>query len=155
MVNVNSINLDSNLDDIDRQIIAALQKDGREAFAQIAERLNVSPGMIRTRYNRLVEMGVLRVVAITNPLRMGYNTMALIGIKAVTGKLMEVASRIAALDEVIYLIVVSGGYDIIAEVVCRDQDDLLQFLTERLYKIDGVRETESFMHLKIMKEIYF
>jgi Lrp/AsnC family transcriptional regulator for asnA, asnC and gidA len=155
MVNVNSINLDSNLDYIDRQIIAALQKDGREAFAQIAERLNVSPGMIRTRYNRLVEMGVLRVVAITNPLRMGYNTMALIGIKAVTGKLMEVASRIAALDEVIYLIVVSGGYDIIAEVVCRDQDDLLQFLTERLYKIDGVRETESFMHLKIMKEIYF
>ena len=68
---------------------------------------------------------------------------------------MDVASQIAVLDEVIYLIVVSGSYDIIAEVVCRDQEDLLQFLTERLYKIDGVRETESFMHLKIMKEIYF
>jgi Lrp/AsnC family transcriptional regulator, regulator for asnA, asnC and gidA len=154
-VNANSTNPGSDMDEIDRQIIASLQKDGREAFAQIAERLNVSPGMIRTRYNRLVEMGVLRVVAITNPLRMGFNTMALIGIKAEGGKLMEVASRVAALDEVIYLIVVSGGYDIIAEVVCRDQDDLLQFLTERLYKIDGVRETESFMHLKIMKEIYF
>jgi Lrp/AsnC family transcriptional regulator for asnA, asnC and gidA len=155
MVNANSTNPGNDMDEIDRQIIAALQKDGREAFAQIAERLNVSPGMIRTRYNRLVEMGVLRVVAITNPLRMGFNTMALIGIKAEGGKLMEVASRVAALDEVIYLIVVSGGYDIIAEVVCRDQDDLLQFLTERLYKINGVRETESFMHLKIMKEIYF
>ncbi len=154
MVNTNDTT-DDNLDQIDRQIIAALQKDGREAFAQIAERLNVSPGMIRTRYNRLVELGVLRVVAITNPLRMGYSTMALIGIKAEGGRLMEVANRVAALDEVIYLIVVSGAYDIIAEVVCRDQDDLLQFLTGRLYKIEGIRETESFMHLKIMKEIYF
>lgn len=155
MVNSNSTPPDGGLDEIDHQIIAALQKDGREAFAQIAERLKVSPGMIRTRYNRLVEMGVLRVVAITNPLRMGFNTMALIGIKAEGGKLMEVASQVAALDEVIYLIVVSGSYDIIAEVVCRNQDDLLQFLTNRLYKIDGVRETESFMHLKIMKEVYF
>jgi Lrp/AsnC family transcriptional regulator for asnA, asnC and gidA len=155
MVNANNMTPGSDLDEIDRQIIAALQKDGREAFAQIAERLNVSPGMVRVRYNRLVEMGVLRVVAITNPLRMGFNTMALIGIKAEGGKLMEIASRVAALEEVIYLIVVSGAYDIIAEVVCRDQDDLLQFLTDRLYKIDGVRETESFIHLKIMKEVYF
>jgi len=155
MVNANSTNPGNDMDEIDRQIIAALQRDGREAFAQIAERLNVSPGTIRTRYNRLVEMGVLRVVAITNPLRMGYTKMALIGIKAEGGKLMEVASQIAALDEVIYLIVVSGAYDIIAEVVCRDQDHLLQFLTDRLYKIEGVRESESFMHLKIMKEIYF
>lgn len=155
MVSTNSTAPTSALDDIDRQIIAALQADGREAFAQIAERLKVSPGMIRTRFNRLVEMGVLRVVAITNPLRMGFNTMALIGIKAEGERLMEVASQIAALTEVIYLIVVSGSYDIIVEVVCRDQDDLLQFLTERLYKIEGVRETESFIHLKILKEVYF
>ncbi len=155
MVSANGTDPSELLDDIDRKIIAALQKDGREAFAQIAERLNVSPGMIRTRYNRLVEMGVLRVVAITNPLRMGFTTMALIGIKAEGGKLMEVASRVAELDEVIYLIVVSGAFDIIAEVVCQDQDDLLKFLTGKLYQIDGIRETESFMHLKIMKEVYF
>ncbi|MBM3151063.1 MAG: Lrp/AsnC family transcriptional regulator [Chloroflexi bacterium] len=154
MVNGNGT-LPGDLDEIDRQIIDALQKDGREAFAQIAERLGVSPGMVRVRYNRLVEMGVLRVVAITNPLRMGYNTMALIGIKVEGGKLMEAASQVAALDEVIYLIVVSGAYDIIAEVMCRDREHLLQFLTERLYKIDGVRESESFMHLKIMKEVYY
>jgi Lrp/AsnC family transcriptional regulator for asnA, asnC and gidA len=154
MVNGNGT-IPGDLDEIDRQIIDALQKDGREAFAQIAERLGVSPGMIRVRYNRLVEMGVLHVVAITNPLRMGYNTMALIGIKVEGGKLMEAASQVAALDEVIYLIVVSGAYDIIAEVMCRDREHLLQFLTERLYKIDGVRESESFMHLKIVKEVYF
>ena len=143
------------LDEIDRQIIAILQKDGRVPFAQIAEQLKVSAGMIRLRYNRLAEMGVLRVVAITNPLRMGYQTMALIGIKADGNNLLEIADKIAALDEVIYLIVVSGAYDIMIEIVCRDQNHLLQFLTERLYKIEGVRVTESFMHLKIVKEVYF
>jgi Lrp/AsnC family transcriptional regulator for asnA, asnC and gidA len=155
MVNANDITLTNELDEIDHKIIAALQQDGRLALAQIAEQLNVSPGMIRVRYNRLMEMGVLRIVAITNPLRMGYNTMALIGIKTEGEKLLEVADKIAALDEVIYLIIVSGAYDIIAEVVCRDQHHLLQFLTERLYQIDGVRESESFIHLKIVKEVYF
>jgi len=143
------------LDEIDRQIIAILQQDGRAPFAEIAQELKVSAGMVRVRYNRLVEKGVLRVMAITNPLRVGYPTMALIGIKVDGKHLLEVADRIAALDEVIYLIVVSGAYDIIAEIVCRDQNHLLQFLTERLYKIEGVRESESFMHLKIVKEIYF
>jgi Lrp/AsnC family transcriptional regulator for asnA, asnC and gidA len=145
----------NDLDEIDHQIIAILQKDGRESFRQIAKRLNVSPGMIRLRYNRLVELGVLRVIAITNPMRMGYGTMALIGIRVEGNKLLEVANQIAALDEVIYLIIVSGAYDIIVEVICRDQSNLLQFLTDRLYKIEGIRESESFIHLKIIKEIYF
>ncbi len=155
MVIANDTALTHDLDEIDQKIIVALQQDGRMALAQIAEQLNVSPGMIRVRYNRLVEMGVLRIVAITNPLRMGYNMMALIGVKTEGEKLLEVADKIATLDEVIYLIIVSGAYDIIAEVVCRDQHHLLKFLTECLYQIDGVRESESFIHLKIVKEIYF
>jgi len=124
-------------------------------FSQIAKLLNVSPGMIRIRYNRLVEMGFLHIVAITNPLRMGFRTMALIGIRAEGSKLLTVADQIAKLEEVIYLIVTSGAYDVIAEVICRDQTHLLQFLTEKLAPIDGVRETESFIHLKIVKEVYF
>ena len=155
MVNTNAIQGLTELDEIDHKIIAALQHDGRLPLAQIAKELNVSPGTIRVRYNHMNEMGVLRIVAITNPLRMGYNTMALIGIKTEGAKLLEVAEKIAGLSEVIYLIVVSGAYDIITEVVCRDQQDLLQFLTERLYKIDGIRESESFIHLKIVKEVYF
>jgi Lrp/AsnC family transcriptional regulator, regulator for asnA, asnC and gidA len=143
------------LDEIDRQIVSILQQDGRVPFVKIAEKLKVSAGMVRVRYNRLAEMGVLRVVAITNPLRMGYQTMALVGIKADGKNLLEIADKVAALEEVIYLIIVSGAYDIIAEIVCRDQKHLLQFLTERLYKIEGVRESESFMHLKIVKEVYF
>jgi len=155
MVKANDIVIPNRLDEIDHKIISALQKDGRLAFAKIAEQLKVSPGMVRIRYNRLMEMGVMRIVAITNPLRMGYSTMALIGIKAEGEKLFEVAEKIAELDEVIYLIIVSGAYDIIMEVVCRDQQHLLQFLTERLYQIDGVHESESFIHLKIVKEVYF
>ena len=143
------------LDATDLNIIESLQKDGREAFAQIAERLNVSPGMIRQRYNRLVEMGYLKIVAVTNPLMMGIRTMALIGIHTDGHKLLQVAEKISNLEEVVYLVIVSGRYDIICEVFCRDHEDLLKFLTEKLAKVDGIRETESFMHLKIMKEIYF
>ncbi len=143
------------LDETDLRIIEALRKDGRVAFAQIAEQLNVSPGMIRLRYNRLVEQGYLKVVAITNPLRMGYRTMAMIGIRVDGSKLLEVAEKIAKLEEVIYLIISSGRFDFFAEVVCRDHEDLLRFITEKLSTVDGVRESESFMHLKIIKEVYF
>ena len=149
------IPLPDTLDETDQRIIEALQRDGRAPFAKIAEQLNVSPGMIRIRYSRMVEMGYLRVVAITDPLRMGYTTMAMLGIRIEGDKLLDVADKIAALDEVIYLIVVSGRYDLMAEVVCRDHADLLRFLAEKLYSIPGVRETESLMHLKIVKEIYF
>lgn len=142
------------LDSFDYKIIAALQKDGRMPFSQIAQELGVSPGMVRLRYNRLVEQGFLQVCAITNPLRMGYKMMALIGIRVDGHKLMEVADQISQLEEVIYLILTSGSYDIFAEIVCRDRAHLLQFLSERLYQIEGVRESESFIHLKIIKEIY-
>ena len=143
------------LDDTDLNIIEALRRDGRVAFAQIAEQLGVSPGMIRQRYNRLVEQRFLKVVAITNPLRMGYKTMAMIGIRADGRKLLEVAEKISKLDEVIYMVISSGRFDIFAEVVCRDHEDLLRFITEKLSTIDGVRESESFLHLKIVKEVYF
>lgn len=145
----------STLDETDLNIIEALRKDGRVAFAQIAEQLGVSPGMIRQRYNRLIEQGFLKVVAITNPLHMGYKTMAMIGIRAEGSKLLDVAEKVSRLDEVIYMVISSGRFDIFAEVVCRDHEDLLRFLTEKLSTIDGVRESESFMHLKIMKEVYF
>jgi Lrp/AsnC family transcriptional regulator, regulator for asnA, asnC and gidA len=152
---LNSILQPPALDDTDLKIIEALRKEGRVAFAQIAEQLEVSPGMIRQRYNRLVDQGFLKVVAITNPLRMGYKTMAMIGIRAEGSKLLAVAEKISKLDEVIYMIISSGRFDIFAEVICRDHEDLLRFITEKLSTIDGVRESESFMHLKIIKEVYF
>ena len=143
------------LDEIDLRIISELQKDGRAAFSQIAEALSVSPGMIRLRYNRLVGSGYLKVVAISNPPKMGFNFMAMIGIKVEGSKLNRVAEMIAELDEVIYLIATSGAYDLFAEGICTDQDNLLNFLGQKLTPIDGIRETETFIHLKIVKEVYF
>jgi Lrp/AsnC family transcriptional regulator, regulator for asnA, asnC and gidA len=143
------------LDSIDLQIISMLQKDGRATFSEIAESLQVSPGMIRIRYNRLVEAGYVKVVAISNPIKMGFNFMAMVGIRVEGSKLNEVAERIARLNEVIYLIITSGAYDLFAEVICTNQADLLDFLSQKLSPIDGVRETEAFIHLKIVKEVYF
>ena len=143
------------LDDIDLHIINALRADGRVAFAQLAEQLNVSPGMIRQRYNRLVDLGYLKVVAVTNPLMMGKRTMSMIGIRTDGRKMMDVASKIAKFDEVVYIVATSGRDDLMIEVFCRDHEDMLNFMTEKLAKVDGVRETESFIYLKIIKEIYF
>jgi len=143
------------LDDVDRYLIDALRKDGRVPFAQVAEQLGVSPGMIRQRFNRLVEQGFVKVIAITNPVQHGLRTMAMVGIRTDGNRMLEVADKVARLEEVIYLVVASGRFDILAEVVCRDHDDLLRFMTERLYGIEGVRETETFIHLRIVKEIYF
>jgi len=142
------------LDDIDIEIIKTLKRDGRTPFAQIAQRLGVSTGMIRQRYQRLVKEGVLQVVAVTNPLLLGFSTMAMIGIKVDGARLQEVAEEIAGLKEVIYLVLTTGTYDLFAEVVFHDNAHLLDFLSYRLRTIEGIRETETFMYLKIVKEIY-
>jgi Lrp/AsnC family transcriptional regulator for asnA, asnC and gidA len=143
------------LDDIDRQIITALKKDGRMPFAQIAEQMDVSPGTVRQRYYQLVEDGVLQVVPVTNPTLLGYSVMALIGVRVDGSRLREIGQRIAAFEEVIYLVLTTGTYDILAEIICRDNAHLLEFLTQRLRAVEGVRNTETFTYLEIIKEAYF
>lgn len=142
------------MDKIDAAIIRALKEDGRMPFSRIAERLGVSAGMIRQRMQRLSDSGILQVVAITNPLKVGYHTMALIGVKAEGQRLQEIARQIAAFDEVIYLTICSAAYNLLVEVVCLDNKHLLAFLTEKLYSVEGVRDTETFIYLDIVKEIY-
>lgn len=142
------------IDDIDLKIIRQLNEDGRTPFAQIAKQLGVSTGMIRQRYQRLVQEGVLQVVAITNPLLMGFATMAQIGVKADVNRLEEIADEIASFEEVIYLVLVTGSYDLHVEVVCRDKAHLLNFLTKKLHAVEGVKEAETFMYLRIAKENY-
>lgn len=141
-------------DEIDLQIIKILNQDGRAAFAQIAQTLGVSPGMIRQRYNRLVEEGLLQVVAITNPMLMGFTTMAQIGVKVHVNRMQEIADQIASFEEVIYLVLLTGSYDLFVEVVCRDKNHLLDFLTTKLHSVEGVKEAETFVYLRIAKEVY-
>ena len=147
-------NFSAKIDDIDLQIIKILNEDGRTPFSQIAERLSVSTGMIRQRYHRLVQEGVLQVVAVTNPLLMGFTTMAHIGVKVDGGRLQEIADQIASFDEVIYLVLLSGSYDLHIEVVCRDNAHLLEFLTNKLNSVEGVKDTETFICMHIAKEVY-
>ena len=142
------------LDQTDRQIIQALKGDGRLPFSTIATQLGVSPGMIRQRVQRLNERGVLQFAAVTNPLKIGYGTMALIGVKADGRYIDEISRQIAAFDEVIYLTITAGAYNFLVEVTCIDNAHLLRFLTDRLYSVEGVREAETFIYLDIVKEIY-
>jgi len=142
------------IDETDLQVIKILTTDGRTPFAQIAKRLGVSTGMIRQRYHRLVQDGVLQIVAVTNPLLMGFTTMAHIGVKVNLNRLEEIADEIASFEEVVYLVLVTGSYDLCIEVVCRDNEHLIEFLTKKLHAIAGVKDTETFLYLRIAKEIY-
>ena len=142
------------LDDVDRGIIVALREDGRMSFAEIARRLDVSAGMVRQRYLDLAEEDILQVVAVTNPTLMGYNTMALVGVRVDGNRLRDIARRMAAFEEVVYLVLCTGTFDILVEVACRDNAHLLQFLTEHLRAIEGVVHTETIIYLEIVKETY-
>lgn len=140
--------------DIDFQIIEFLRQDGRMPFSQIATQLNISPGTVRHHYNKLIEKGALQIAAISNPLLFGQSRMAMIGIRADGYRLKETANEIAAYEEISYLVILTGQYDFIAEVVCKDKEHLLDFLTNKLYKVKGVKDTETFMFLEIVKESY-
>jgi Lrp/AsnC family transcriptional regulator for asnA, asnC and gidA len=146
--------LSSKVDKVDLQIIQILNADGRTPFSQIAQKLGVSTGMIRQRYHRLVQDGVLQVVAVTNPLLMGFTTMAQIGVKVDVGRLEEIAEQIATFDEVIYLVLVTGSYDLHIEIVCRDKTHLLDFLTKKLHSVEGIKDSETFICMRIAKEVY-
>lgn len=143
------------LDNADLRIIEALREDGRMSFAGLAKRLGISPGMARQRYLQLAEDGVLQVVPVTNPTLLGYNMMALIGIEVEGNRLEEVAREIADLEEATYVVICTGTFDVLVEVNCRDNAHLLQFLSERLRAVEGVRNTQTFTYLQIVKEVYF
>jgi Lrp/AsnC family transcriptional regulator for asnA, asnC and gidA len=142
------------VDDLDKRIIEHLQEDGRRPFTRIAQSLGVSEAAVRSRTNRLVERGILQIVGVTDPLRVGFRQMAMIGIRCEASKLMDVARAVADFPEVDYVVVTAGTYDILIETVCEDNEALLRFLTERLRTVDGVRETETFVYLRMLKQTY-
>jgi Lrp/AsnC family transcriptional regulator for asnA, asnC and gidA len=140
--------------DLDKRIIEQLQEDGRRPFTQIAADLGVSEAAVRARTGRLIDRGILQVVGVTDPLKLGFQQMAMIGIKVQADRLIEVAEEIAAMPETDYVVVTAGTYDILVECVAADNDALLHFLSDKLRKIQGVRETETFVYLRLMKQSY-
>lgn len=141
------------LSDLDRRIIRHLQEDGRRPFTQIAADLGVSEAAVRARTNRLVERGILQIVGVTDPNKLGFH-QALIGVRCEPGRLVAVAEALAALPEVDYVVITTGRFDILVETVSSDPDGLLRFLTDRLQTIDGVRDTETFTYLRLVKQTY-
>ncbi len=142
------------LDDLDKAIIKCLQLEGRRPYAQIGRELKVPEATVRQRAERLISRGVVQIVGVTDPLAMGFQQPALIGFKVDAARLEEIAGQIAALDEVTYLVVTAGRYDLVCEVVCEDNDHLLRVLTDSLANIEGIRSTETLVELRFVKESY-
>jgi Lrp/AsnC family transcriptional regulator for asnA, asnC and gidA len=142
------------LDDTDKRVIAALQADGRRPYSRIAAELGVSESVVRYRAQRLEQAGVLQVVGIADPLRIGFERMALIGIKVRPGTIGDFCEQAAALPETSYVAAIAGSYDAIVEVICRDTGHFTELLNDRLHRIDGVVSTESFLVLSIHKMAY-
>ena len=146
-------NTSRQLDDVSKGIIEQLQKDGRMPYATIGKAVGLSEAAVRQRVQRLLDSGVMQIVAVTDPLQLGFARQAMIGIRA-EGDVEPIADQLSRMSEIDYVIVSAGSFDIIVEVVCESDDHLLELLSKRIRTIEGVRSTESFVYLKLYKQTY-
>lgn len=140
------------LDDVGKQIIEQLQEDGRRPYATIGKAVGLSEAAVRQRVQRLLDAGVMQIVAVTDPLQLGFHRQAMIGLRT-TGDLEAIADRLAELDELDYVVITAGSFDLLTEVVCRNDDHLLEIIS-RLRQVEGVVATEAFVYLKLRKQTY-
>ena len=143
----------ASLDEVSKGIIEQLQQDGRRSYAAIGKVVGLSEAAVRQRVQRLVDSGVMQVVAVTDPLELGFARQAMVGIR-VTGPLEPVADALAELQEVDYVVITAGSYDLLAEVVCESDDHLLSLISGKIRTIDSVVSTETFMYLRLRKQTY-
>ena len=141
------------LDGPNRAIIEALQRDGRQPYGAIAEEVGLSEAAVRRRVQRLRESGIMQIVAVTDPLQLGFTRQAMIGV-TVEGDVRRVAEKLSSLDEVDYVVMCAGSFDILVEIVCEDDERLLHVLNDSVRSIPGVRATETFLYLKLAKQTY-
>jgi Lrp/AsnC family transcriptional regulator for asnA, asnC and gidA len=140
------------LDDLSKRIIEQLQQDGRRSYAAIGKVVGLSEAAVRQRVQRLVDGGVMQIVAVTDPLTLGFNRQTMIGIRC-SGDLERVADHLAGMDEIDYVVITSGSFDLLVEVVCEDDDHLLEILS-RVRAVPSVTSTETFVYLKLRKQTY-
>jgi Lrp/AsnC family transcriptional regulator, regulator for asnA, asnC and gidA len=141
------------LDNVSKAIVEQLQQDGRRSYAAIGKKVGLSEAAVRQRVQRLIDSGVMQVVAVTDPVELGFARQAMIGIK-VSGPVDVVADDLAAIDEVDYVVVTAGAYDILVELVAESDEHLLNLVSSRIRKIAGVTSTETFMYLHLRKQTY-
>ncbi|MBC7443102.1 MAG: Lrp/AsnC family transcriptional regulator [Ramlibacter sp.] len=141
------------LDDVSKKIIEQLQADGRRSYAEIGKAVGLSEAAVRQRVQKLTEAGVMQVVAVTDPMQLGFSRQAMIGIRA-TGDTRVLADQLAAIPAVDYVVLTAGSFDLLAEVVCEDDDELITLLNSQIRSLDGVASTETFVYLKLHKQFY-
>ena len=140
------------LDEISKEIIEQLQQDGRRSYAKIAEAVGLSEAAVRQRVQRLIDGGAMQIVAVTDPMTLGFRRQTMIGVRS-SGDLDHVADQLAAMDEIDYVVIIAGSFDLLIEVVCEDDDQLLDILS-RIRSIPSVTATETFVYLKLRKQTY-
>ena len=141
------------LDDTSKAIIAELQQDGRRAYSAIGRSVGLSEAAVRARVQRLVESGVMDIVAVTDPLELGFSRQAMVGVRVVRDP-EPVAQALSELPEVSYVVVTAGSFDLLVEVVCRSDDHLLDVVNRRIRTLEQVSATETFVYLKLAKQTY-
>lgn len=141
------------LDEVSKAIIEQLQADGRRSYADIGKAVGLSEAAVRQRVQRLTESGVMQIVAVTDPMQLGFTRQAMIGIRA-SGDTRELAASLAELAEIDYVVLTAGSFDVLAEVVCENDDELITLLNSRIRNLPGVRSTETFVYLKLQKQFY-
>lgn len=140
-------------DDVSRAIIEQLQADGRRSYASIGQAVGLSEAAVRQRVQKLIDSGVMQIVAVTDPMQIGFARQAMVGI-AVSGDIETVATELATIPEVDYLVITAGSWDILAEIVVEDDEHLLQVVTRRIRSLPGVDRTECWLYLKLTKQTY-
>ncbi len=140
------------IDDTDRAIIEELQRDGRAPYTRLGAAVGLSEAAVRQRVQRLLDSGVMQVVAVTNPLSHGKRRMAMIGVRT-EGPTDDIAKTLQSMRDIDYLVVSAGSFDLMAEVVVADDGDLLD-LTNRIRSVPGVRSTETFIYLDLVKQTF-
>lgn len=141
------------LDDVSKAIIEHLQTDGRRSYASIAKSVGLSEAAVRQRVQRLLDSDVMQIVAVTDPLQIGFTRQAMVGIR-VEGEMKLVADRLTEMSEVSYVVTTAGSFDLIIEVVCEDDDELLDLISRRIRTLPGLVSTETFVYLKLNKQHY-
>src|SRR5680860_1661413 len=141
------------LDDVSKSIIEQLQQDGRRSYASIGKAVGLSEAAVRQRVQRLSESGIMQIVAVTDPLQLGFGRQAMVGVH-VDGAIQPVADALSAMEEAIYVVMTAGTYDVLCEVVSTTDEDLLELVSGRMRAVPGVRSTETFMYLKLAKQTY-
>jgi Lrp/AsnC family transcriptional regulator for asnA, asnC and gidA len=141
------------LDQTSLQIIRELQRDGRRPFTSIAKTVGLSEGAVRQRVQRLLDAGVMQIVAVTDPLRVGLHRQAMVGIRA-DGDLRDIAAKLAASNEIDYVVITSGRYDLLVELTARDDEHLLDVINSQIRSIAGIRSTETLVYLRLEKQTY-